>query len=96
MPYADIFIAFVLGTAILTLLRFAWRLLNYDKTEYQKSRARYPSVSAALRGQARVKRDSIPDGRIRAGIVYNKRESRIEPNGKLSNDTVDRILYPSK
>ena len=94
MPFFDIVIAFLLGTAILTLLRLTWRLVRYDKTEYEKSRARYVSLGAALRGQARVKRDSVPDGRIRAGIVYNKRRSRIKPNGKLSNDTVDRLLYP--
>lgn len=93
MLYINIFVAFILGIIVLTLMRFAWRLLRYDETEYQKSRSRYTSLSSALRGQARVKRDSVPDGRISAGIVFNEQYSRIEPNGKLSNDTIDRLLY---
>lgn len=92
MPYSNILAAFVFATITLTLLRLAWRLIRYDTTEYQKTVARYPSLMAALRGQARVKRDSVPDGRVRAGIVYNAKKQRIEPNGKLSNQVVDQVL----
>lgn len=70
-----------------------WRLVRVDQIEYEKMRARFPSFVGMLLGQTRVKRDTVPDGRVRAGIVYNKKEGRIEPQGKLNDDVIDRILY---
>lgn len=76
----------------LALLRLAVRVLTFDRVEYEKSRARYGSLKDALLGKAQVRRSEVPDGRVRAGIVYNQREDRIETNGKLRNDVVDPII----
>lgn len=80
------------GAIGLSLIRFAVHLAKFDKIEYQKSRARYPSLFAAISGQATVRHNGSPDGRVRAGIVYNTRKNRIEPNGKLRNDIVDQVI----
>lgn len=76
----------------LSLIRFAIGLVKLDRIEYQKSRARYPSLFAAISGKANVRYNGAPDGRVRAGIVYNTRKNRIEPNGKLRNDVVDQVI----
>lgn len=88
----DFILAVALGAVGLSLVRFAFRLVKFDRIEYQKSRARYPSMAAALSGKASVKHNGSPDGRVRAGIVYNQRKNRIEPNGKLRNDVVDQVI----
>jgi hypothetical protein len=91
MVYVQMLVAFVGLTVGLALLRFAYRLISYDRIEYEKSRARYPSTREAIMGRARVKRRAGPDGRVRAGLVYNKRAHRLEPNGKIRSDIVDSI-----
>lgn len=88
----DLILAVVLSAVGLTLIRFAVRLAMFDKLEYQKSRARYPSLLAAVSGKAIVRHNGVPDGRVRAGIVYNTRKNRIEPNGKIRNDIVDQVV----
>jgi hypothetical protein len=88
----NLILAVASGAIGLTLIRFAFSLAKLDKIEYQKSRARYPSLRAAISGQATVRHNGTPDGRVRAGIVYNTRKNRIEPNGKLRNDVVDQVL----
>jgi hypothetical protein len=92
MSVISMLVALGFATVSLTLLRLAWRLIRFDSSEYEKSRARYKSLGAVLRGEARVKRDTVPDGRVRAGLVYNKKLRRFEANGKLSNQVVDRVL----
>ncbi len=88
----DLIFAVVLSAVGLTLIRFAYRLARFDRIEYQKSKARYPSLLAAVSGQAVVRYNGVPDGRVRAGIVYNTRKNRIEPNGKIRNDVVDQVI----
>ncbi|MBY2969506.1 hypothetical protein [Rhizobium leguminosarum] len=88
----DLLLAVALSAVGLSLIRFAFRVARYDKIEYQKSRARYPSLLAAISGKATVRHNGAPDGRVRAGIVYNTRKNRIEPNGKLRNDIVDQVI----
>ncbi|GAB2186340.1 hypothetical protein [Roseibium sp. LAB1] len=92
MAYVQLAGALGLAAVAVTLLRLAYALAKYDRLEYEKSRARYPSFLAALKGQARVKRGELPDGRVRAGIVYNRKAHRIELNGKLRDDVVDNVL----
>lgn len=84
--------AMVLAIIAVACFRFALRLYRFDATEYEKSRSRFKSPMGALRGDALMRRDSIPDGRVRAGMVYNMRANRIELNGKLSDAVVDRVL----
>lgn len=88
----NLILAVAFSAVGLTLIRFAFRFARFDRIEYQKSKARYPSLLAALSGQATVRHNGSPDGRVRAGIVYNTRKNRIEPNGKLRNDIVDQVI----
>jgi hypothetical protein len=92
MAYLQLAGAVALGAFGLALLRFALKIVFYDRIEYEKSRARYSSLKAAVSGKARVKRGEFPDGRVRAGIAYNKKLKRIEANGKLRNDVVDHVV----
>lgn len=68
-----------------------YRLLTLDEREYEKSKSRYPSFIKAIKGGAKVRADRLPDGIVRAGIVFNYRSNRIERNGKLNNDVVDQV-----
>ncbi|UWU21093.1 hypothetical protein QA648_17405 [Rhizobium sp. CB3171] len=88
----NLILAVASGAIGLSLIRFAIKLAKFDRIEYQKSRARYPSLMAAISGKATVRYNGTPDGRVRAGIVYNTKKKRIEPNGKLRNDVVDQVL----
>jgi hypothetical protein len=91
MEYVQLTAAVLAGCVSVSLLRFAFKLVSYDRIEYEKSRARYSSLKDAISGRAKVKRSELPDGRVRAGIVYNSRKGRIEANGKLRNDIVDNV-----
>lgn len=91
MTYLQLAVAVLVASASVALVRIAIRVMLFDRIEYQKSRARYPSFLHALTGKATVRRSELPDGRVRAGIVYNVRAQRIEPNGKLRNDVVDQV-----
>ena len=91
MEYVQLTAAVLAAGVSMGLIRFAYQILSYDRIEYEKSRARYPSFFDAISGKARVKRAELPDGRVRAGIVYSRRQGRIEANGKLRNDIVDNV-----
>jgi hypothetical protein len=88
----SILISLLSGSIALILLWLAFNLARFNKIEYQKSRARYPSGSAALFGRAIVRYNGTPDGRVRAGIVFNKKQRRIIQNGKLKNEVVDQVI----
>lgn len=74
------------------LFGFALRLLTADRVESRKSAARATSVMNAIRGRFLTKEDWIPDARVKAGMVYNTREQRIEITGRLSDDSFDRVF----
>lgn len=44
-------------------------------------------------GRARISDDWLPDARVRGGMIYNKKENRIEMSGKLSQDAINRAFY---
>jgi hypothetical protein len=64
----------------------------YDKSEYEKSKSRYPSLIDAISGRATVRMGDVPDSRVRAGLVFNSKLKRFEPNGKLNSDIVEKVL----
>ena len=70
----------------------AIKVLKFDRVEHEKTRARYSGAVDAIRGLAQVRQGKIPDGRVQAGMSYNKRKSQIELNGKISDDVVDKFL----
>jgi hypothetical protein len=74
------------------LAGFGFRLLFADKVEGRKSAARVRSLRDALMGRARTRDDWMPDGRIKGGMIYNRRKKRLEVSGRLSNDTLDRVF----
>lgn len=74
------------------LLSIALRLIRADKIEGKKSAVRTPKILDALLGRARTRDDWIPDARVQAGMVYNKRKGRLEISGRLSRDTFDRVF----
>ena len=92
MAYVQMAVALGLGGLSLAIFRLAYHLMRYDRVEYEKSRARYRSLWEAISGKATVRRSDLPDGRVRAGIVYNRKLNRIETNGKLRNDVIDHVI----
>lgn len=74
------------------LFRLAFRLLTLDKPEAKKSAARAPSFWAAVLGRSRTMDDWVPDGRVKAGMVYNRRKKRLEMSARLSDDSLDRVF----
>lgn len=74
------------------LLRVAVRLMRVDKIESKKSAARASTGWSAVRGRARTRDDWIPDARVKAGLIYNRGEKRLEISGRLSDDSLDRIF----
>ena len=77
------------------LFAFAYRLLRSDKNEGRKGAARVASLKDAVLGRARTKDDWMPDARVKGGMVYNHKEKRIEIGGRLSDDSLDRVIKAS-
>ena len=78
------------ATAI--LLSIALKLFRLDRFEAKKGASRVRGISDALMGRARTRDDWLPDGRIKGGMIYNRRENRIEVCGRLSDESFDRIF----
>lgn len=70
----------------------AIKLIRVDLFEAKKGTARVASVSDAVMGRARTRDDWMPDGRIKGGMIYNRKENRIEVSGRLSDEAFDRIF----
>lgn len=69
----------------------AFRLFFTDERTSKKAQEKYTSFSSVVRGGAKIRTSRLPDGIVRAGMVFNPKENRLEPNGKLSNDFVDHV-----
>lgn len=87
------YIGLAAGLAISALfLSFAIRLLRVDKLESKKSAARVDSLGDAVMGRARAREDWMADGRVKGGMIYNRKQKRLEICGRLSNDTLNRVF----
>jgi hypothetical protein len=86
-----IYLAIGLAVSVL-LLVLASKLFRADSVEGKKSAARAPSVWDAIRGRSRATEDWIPDGRVKGGLIYNRRKKRLEISGRLSDDSLDRVF----
>lgn len=71
---------------------FAFKLIRLDKYEAKKGSSRVRSVADAIMGRARTRDDWMPDGRIKGGMIYNRRDNRIEVSGRLSDEAFHRIF----
>ncbi|MDI4234757.1 hypothetical protein OZ411_18295 [Bradyrhizobium sp. Arg237L] len=74
------------------LLSIAYRLFRLNRFEAKKSASRVKGVSDAVMGRARTRDDWLPDGRIKGGMIFNRRDNRIEVCGRLSDKAFDRIF----
>jgi hypothetical protein len=91
-------LGFALGIALaaipfalaLRLSRAALKKSN--KIESKRSARRAGSLLDALRGRARTRDDWMPDGRVKGGMIYNRKDKRIEVSGRLSDDTLHRVF----
>lgn len=70
----------------------AYKFGTADKLELRKSQTRSRDLKSAINGRAKTKDDWLPDARVQGGMVFNRKDSRIEITGKLSNDTLDRVF----
>jgi hypothetical protein len=71
---------------------FAIKLARADRIESKKSAARSRSMWDAIRGRARTHEDWIPDARVKGGMIYDKKNKRLEISGRLSDDSFDRVF----
>ncbi len=74
------------------LLSIAYKLFCLDRFEAKKGASRVRGVSDAVMGRARPRDDWMPDGRIKGGMIFNRRENRIEVSGRLSDEAFDPIF----
>jgi len=92
------FILFTVITAIAGILsgiclRLAYLLIASRKSDYKKLKSRYRAWYDPFIGRARIEHDRIPDGVVQAGLIFNKKTGHFEPNGRLSEEALDRLLY---
>ncbi|TWB07302.1 hypothetical protein FBZ96_1011123 [Bradyrhizobium stylosanthis] len=77
------------------LLSIALKLIRLNKFEAKKGSLRVDTISDAVMGRARTRDDWMPDGRIKGGMIFNRKENRIEVSGRLSDESFDRIFRPT-
>lgn len=80
---------FFLASIFLTI---AIKMYKYDSREFKKNVARSKSIWDIIVGKLVISNDHLPDGRVQAGINYNRKKKRIEVTGKLSDDKIEEIL----
>lgn len=87
------FVALAAGFAgAATSAVFAYKFWNADKLELRKSQIRSQSLASVVSGRAKTRDDWLPDARVQGGMIFNRRDRRIEITGKLSNDSLDRVF----
>jgi hypothetical protein len=72
--------------------RIAYMLLRKRKSDYWRLKSRYAHWKDPFRGRARIEHDRIPDGVVQAGLIFNKDTGRFEPNGRISEEALDRFM----
>jgi hypothetical protein len=87
------YLTLAIGLAVSSvLLGLAFRLLLSNRAEGRKNAARAPSVVDAAMGRSRAFDDWVPDGRVKGGMIFNRRKRRLEVSGRLSDDSLDRVF----
>ncbi len=89
LSYIGLAVGLALAAALLSI---ALRLARADRIEGQKGAARVRTVSDSVMGRARTHDDWLPDGRIKGGMIFNRKENRIEASGRLSDEAFSRIF----
>jgi len=87
------YITLLIGAGLAGLLfNLSYRLACADKIESKRSAARSRTPLNAILGRARIHDDFMPDARVKAGLIYNKKKKRIEISGRLSPDSLKRVF----
>jgi hypothetical protein len=68
------------------------RLRRANTIESEKSSGRAGTLKNAFFGRTRVQDDTMPDARVQAGLVYNKKMKRLEVSGRIGQDSLDHIF----
>jgi hypothetical protein len=71
---------------------FVYKFWSADKLELRKSQTRSRSLASVMNGRAKTRDDWLPDARVQGGMIFNRKDGRIEITGKLSNDSLDRVF----
>lgn len=93
--YFTIFIFISVVAAVLSAvsLRLAFLIAKGRKSDYRNLSSRYKTWYDPFIGRARIEHDRIPDGVVQAGLIFNKKTGHFEPNGRLSEEALDKLLY---
>lgn len=75
------------------LIRIALMLIRKRAVDYDRLRSRYRHWSDPFTGRARIENDRIPDGVVEAGLIFNKETGKFEPNGRISEEALNRFMY---
>jgi hypothetical protein len=88
------FVGLAVGlTAAAIFASLAIKLVRLDRFEAKKGASRVKGgFFDAVMGRARTRDDWMPDGRIKGGMIYNRKENRLEVCGRLSDEAFDRIF----
>jgi hypothetical protein len=70
----------------------AIRLHHVDEIESMKSASRASSLKDAFFGRTRIEDGRLPDARVKGGMVFNKKEERLEISGRLSDEGFKHIF----
>jgi hypothetical protein len=87
--------ALILLPVLLTFTVVAIRLLRAyltDRSEYERNKARSPSLRAVVRGEAPTFFDGVRDERVAAGIARDVKRNTWVEQGKLSEEAVSNVL----
>jgi hypothetical protein len=87
--YVGLAVGLVISTALISL---GVRLFLANKLEANKSAARVSTIKDSILGRARATDDWVPDGRVKGGMIYNRKKNRLEASGRLSHDTIERVF----
>jgi hypothetical protein len=89
LNYLGLAVGFSLAAVLLSI---ALKLFRLDRFEAKKGASRVKGISDAVMGRTRTRDDWMPDRRIKGGMIFNRRDNRIEVCGRLSDEAFDRIF----
>lgn len=84
--------AIALVVLSLMFISLGVKILRFDKSEYRRISARSAGLKSTLMGRNRVMHGRVPDSTLQEGMAIDLRTGAIELNGKVSDETVKRIL----
>jgi len=72
---------------------FVARIWKSDPHEYQLNKHRFRKPFDTFRGHAKIASNTpVADGRVHAGLVFNRSTKKLELQGALSREAINRIV----